>query len=233
MLKRTAVLIDAGLLRVKIKQALRAQLRHVGASLHRADGSLKQIHDLTTPQEYAARVVRFAKNCIEPKQEEIYRIFFYDCPPYEAGPSPIKPHPLGAATPIVEPAAITHQKQVMDILRGEEYFAVRTGELSFDGWLPLSDSLNDVITTGRAFTANDFKPLIRQKGIDLKIGVDTTLLAKDRLVERLVLVACDSDLVPAMKLARREGVQIVLVSLGASVKKLLKEHADIYRKPRY
>jgi uncharacterized LabA/DUF88 family protein len=122
---------------------------------------------------------------------------------------------------------------VLDILRREAFFAVRTGELSFDGWVPLDDALKDVILTGRPFTAADFKPLLRQKGIDLKIGVDTTLLAKEQLVERLVLVACDSDLVPAMKLARRVGVQIVLVSLGAGVKKLLREHADIYRQPRY
>jgi uncharacterized LabA/DUF88 family protein len=121
----------------------------------------------------------------------------------------------------------------MDILRSEEFFAIRKGELSFDGWVPLDDALAEVVRTGRAFTAGDFKPLLRQKGIDLKIGVDTTLLATQRLVERLVLAACDSDLVPAMKFARREGVQIVLVSLGASVKKLLREHADIYRKPRY
>ena len=194
---------------------------------------MKQIHDLISPQDYAQRVVRFAKNCVDPKTEEIYRIFFYDCPPYTAGPSHIKPHPLGAAVPITEPAAIAHQKQVLDILRGEEFFAVRTGELSFDGWVPLQDALADVIGTSRAFTAADFKPVLRQKGVDLKIGVDTTLIATQRKVERLVLVACDSDLVPAMKFARREGVQIVLVSLGASVKKLLREHADIYRKPRY
>jgi uncharacterized LabA/DUF88 family protein len=135
--------------------------------------------------------------------------------------------------PIVEPAAIQHQKQIMDLLKREEYFAVRTGELSFDGWVPLDNALQDVIATGRAFTAADFKPMLRQKGVDLKIGVDTTIMAKDRLVERLVLVACDSDLVPAMKLARREGVQIVLVSLGAAVKKLLREHADIYRRANY
>ncbi len=232
-MKKTAVLIDAGLLRVKIKQAIRANIRHAGGVLTRPDGSMKQIHDLISPQDYAQRVVRFAKNCVDPKTEEIYRIFFYDCPPYTAGPSHIKPHPLGAAVPITEPAAIAHQKQVLDILRGEEFFAVRTGELSFDGWVPLQDALADVIGTSRAFTAADFKPVLRQKGVDLKIGVDTTLIATQRKVERLVLVACDSDLVPAMKFARREGVQIVLVSLGASVKKLLREHADIYRKPRY
>lgn len=194
---------------------------------------MKQIHDLISPLGYAERVVRFAKNCIDTQQEEIYRIFYYDCPPYEGGASTIRPHPLGVLIPVAEPAAITHQKQVMDHLRMSEFFAIRTGEISFDGWVPIEEKLQEVVQTNRAFVASDFKPLLRQKGIDLKIGVDTAIMARDRIVDRLVLVACDSDLVPAMKLARREGVQIVLVSLGAYVKKLLREHADIYRKPRY
>ena len=70
---------------------------------------------------------------------------------------------------------------------------------------------------------------MRQKGVDLRIGVDIALMAKDGLVDRIVLVAGDSDLVPAMKLARREGVQVVLVSLGHGIKPILKEHADFYR----
>ena len=226
-------MIDGGFLRVKIKQALRAGLRRGLQPLYRSDGSLKQIHDLISPQDYVDRVVRFAYNCIDTTTEEIYRIFYYDCPPYTLGTSAIKPHPLGVLAPVVEPAAISHQNQVLDLLRRTEFFAVRTGEISFDGWKPIESKLSEVILSGRPFVASDFIPVLRQKGTDLKIGVDTTLLAKDRLVERLVMVACDSDLVPAMKLARREGVQIVLVSLGALVKKLLREHADIYRAARY
>ncbi len=216
-------------MRVKIKQSLRAQLRAAGQSLKRADGTMKQIHDLIGPRDYARRVVQFAKSCVDAKQETIYRIFYYDCPPYSGGPSKVKPHPLGMLTPIVEPAAVSHQNQMLNFLRLEEYFAVRLGEISFDGWIPLDDSLSDVIQTHRHFVATDFKPVLKQKGTDLKIGVDSAMMAKEHLVHRLVFVACDSDLVPAMKLARRQGIQVVLVSLGALVKKLLREHADLYR----
>jgi NYN domain len=54
-------------------------------------------------------------------------------------------------------------------------------------------------------------------------------MAKDRLVDRIVVVSGDADLTPAMKAARREGVQVVLVALGHTVKASLREHADIYR----
>jgi uncharacterized LabA/DUF88 family protein len=233
-MKKTAVLIDAGFLRVKIRQDLKAKLRQAGQPIVRADGSPKQDHDLISAAEYVARVVKFANGALDKNAgEELYRIFYYDCPPYTLGPSPIKPHPMGIIAPIVEQAAIDHQNQVLERLRKQPFLAVRTGELSFDGWLPLEKALANVIQTGRAFVPADFRPVLRQKGIDLRIGVDTTSLARDGLIDRLVLVACDSDLVPAMKLARREGVQVVLVSLGAGVKKVLREHADIYRKPKF
>jgi uncharacterized LabA/DUF88 family protein len=49
------------------------------------------------------------------------------------------------------------------------------------------------------------------------------------LIDRIVVVSGDSDIVPAMKVARREGVQVVLTSLTHNVKASLREHADLYR----
>ena len=43
----------------------------------------------------------------------------------------------------------------------------------------------------------------------------------------LVLVAGDSDFVPAMKFARREGVQLYLVTLGHAVRDAMLEHSDL------
>ena len=45
-------------------------------------------------------------------------------------------------------------------------------------------------------------------------------------MEQIVLIAGDSDFVPAAKLARREGVDIVLDSLDQPVKENLYEHID-------
>lgn len=51
---------------------------------------------------------------------------------------------------------------------------------------------------------------LRQKGVDMRIGLDIAALALKRFVSTIVLVAGDRDFVPAAKLARREGLQIII-----------------------
>lgn len=84
--------------------------------------------------------------------------------------------------------------------------------------------------TGRSFIDDDFKPDIKQKSVDMKIGLDVAWLSGKQIVERIILVTADSDFVPAMKFARREGTQVILVTMGhLLVKNELKEHADELR----
>ena len=60
----------------------------------------------------------------------------------------------------------------------------------------------------------------------MKIGLDVAWLSSKSIVERIILVTADSDFIPPMKFARREGVQVILVTLGhLQVKNELKEHA--------
>ncbi len=68
---------------------------------------------------------------------------------------------------------------------------------------------------------------LRQKGVDMRIGLDIAALALKRFVNTIVLVSGDSDFVPAAKLARREGVQFILDPLWQQ-RKLdeLFEHID-------
>ena len=68
----------------------------------------------------------------------------------------------------------------------------------------------------------------------MKIGLDVAWLSSKRIVDRIILVTADSDFVPAMKFARREGVQVVLVTMGHTlVKRELKVHADELRSVVY
>jgi uncharacterized LabA/DUF88 family protein len=68
----------------------------------------------------------------------------------------------------------------------------------------------------------------------MKFGLDVAWLASKAIVERIVLVTSDSDFVPAMRFARREGVQIVLVTMGHHlVKHELKADADLGRSVSY
>jgi uncharacterized LabA/DUF88 family protein len=46
-------------------------------------------------------------------------------------------------------------------------------------------------------------------------------------VKVIVLISGDSDFIPAMKFARREGAQLFLVTLGHGIKDEMREHADL------
>jgi uncharacterized LabA/DUF88 family protein len=73
------------------------------------------------------------------------------------------------------------------------------------------------------------QPEILQKRVDIKIGLDVAWLASRHIVDRIALVTGDTDFIPAMKFARREGVQVVLVSVGRRPHPDLIEHADEVR----
>jgi uncharacterized LabA/DUF88 family protein len=75
--------------------------------------------------------------------------------------------------------------------------------------------------------AADLEPNIQQKGVDMRIGLDIAALTMKGHADAIVLVAGDSDLVPAMKFARREGAQLYLVTLGHTVRTEMLEHADV------
>jgi uncharacterized LabA/DUF88 family protein len=49
----------------------------------------------------------------------------------------------------------------------------------------------------------------------MRIGIDVATLAIKRIVDRILLVSGDMDMIPAMKLARREGIQVVVVQVGS------------------
>jgi uncharacterized LabA/DUF88 family protein len=203
-LKRTAVLIDAGFLRAFLPNTV-------------GFGTLAEITEA------------FALACVSTNDgEEIHRVLYYDCPPYD-GDGRRKPHPLDSTRQPTSPAYRNFFNSVLSILKSKPYFAVRLGEMSFDGWALSDKATSEILAQGRQIVADDFEPVLRQKGVDLRIGLDVALMAKDRLIDRIVVVSGDSDIVPAMKVARREGVQVVLASLSHNVKASLREHADLYR----
>lgn len=67
---------------------------------------------------------------------------------------------------------------------------------------------------------------VRQKGVDMRIGLDIASLAFKRQVDQVVLVAGDSDFVPAAKLARREGIDFILDPMWQPIPDDLHEHID-------
>ena len=61
----------------------------------------------------------------------------------------------------------------------------------------------------------------------MRIGLDIASLTLKHHVQIVVLVTADSDFIPAMKFARREGAQLFLVTLGHGIRDEMREHADL------
>ncbi len=203
-MKKTAVLIDAGFLRAFLPTTV----------------GFAALADI---------IEAFALACVSAAEgEEMHRVLYYDCAPYD-GDGRHKPHPLDRTRQPTSQGYRNFFNSVLSILKSKPYFAVRLGEMSFDGWALSDKATTEILAQGRILVADDFEPVLRQKGVDLRIGLDVALMAKDRLIDRIVVVSGDADIVPAMKVARREGVQVVLASLNHNVKASLREHADLYR----
>ena len=91
--------------------------------------------------------------------------------------------------------------------------------------------LKKIPVTGIAnLTDADFRPDFEQKGVDMRIGLDIAAYSALKNIDRIALVTADTDCVPAMKLARKSGVQVVLIALpGGTTPSELAEHADFVR----
>ncbi|WP_202966307.1 NYN domain-containing protein [Treponema endosymbiont of Eucomonympha sp.] len=122
-------------------------------------------------------------------------------------------------------------KQFFDELKRKRKVALRFGTLADEqAHFSLSETVIKQLFNGsRVFsdiTDKDFIFNIRQKGVDMKIGIDITAITSKKLADQIVLVAGDSDFVPVAKLARREGLDFILDPLHAKMHLSLSEHID-------
>lgn len=73
---------------------------------------------------------------------------------------------------------------------------------------------------------SDFEPDFVQKSVDMRIGLDIASMAYKHQVTQIVLIAGDSDFVPAAKHARREGIDFILDPMWQGIRPELNEHVD-------
>jgi uncharacterized LabA/DUF88 family protein len=106
-------------------------------------------------------------------------------------------------------------------------FEVRLGETAVFGWTVGIAATRSLQKSPRMPSADDFVPEIRQKGVDLYMGLDIARLSLRRFVDVIVVVSGDSDLVPAFKLARHEGIRVYLDHLGHTTRRELKANTDL------
>ncbi|MDD7593062.1 MAG: NYN domain-containing protein [Peptoniphilaceae bacterium] len=159
---------------------------------------------------------------------ELYRIFYYDCPPLSKQVF----HPLYQRSfDFSKSKQYIWMNKFLEELTKKRKVALRLGQLSdYDNhyslrYETLKKLMNGSITV-QDLKESDFVFETRQKGVDMKIGVDITSLAYKKQVDQIVLIAGDSDFVPAAKLARREGIDFILDALGRPIKHDLFEHID-------
>ncbi len=151
-------------------------------------------------------------------------MFYYDAPPLTG----IKTNPVDASRyNFGSHPAHGRNQALQESLAVATDFAVRRGETVFHGWKLRPGVLQELARTPRALVAADILPDVGQKGVDLRIGPDVATLAVKRIVDTIVLVSGDSDLVPAMKFARREGVRVVLDTMGQGIRVSMREHSDL------
>lgn len=161
-------------------------------------------------------MIKVTKKSGTNSEDILFRTYYYDSLPFSktirnaSGKKKID----FSASPIYQ-----QQHSFIYSLATIDQFALRLGELSFSGWKI------DVRDPKRIP-----KPDFRQKGVDMKIGLDMAWMAGRNTINKIVLVAGDSDFVSPMKLVRREGILVYVYPMGNHIKPKFIEHSDFILK---
>lgn len=122
------------------------------------------------------------------------------------------------------------KRELIEELKKKRKVALRLGTLKTSDWRFRPQVVKELIKKTKSIdelSEEDVVFEIRQKGIDMKIGVDIATIALKNFADKIVLISGDSDFVPAAKLARREGIDFVLDAMYAQhIDNGLYEHID-------
>ena len=104
-------------------------------------------------------------------------------------------------------------KNFLKSLTRQDYIALRLGKLKVQ-------KIN-----------SDGEPNLVQKQVDMLMGLDISQVSYMRIVDRILIFCKDTDMKPALKVARINAVQTVLCNLqeGFDINDDLKRHSDIIR----
>jgi uncharacterized LabA/DUF88 family protein len=144
----------------------------------------KTAHDLHVRPAYDRFATAVADHIRGETHEpvDLLRTFYYHCPPYQSNP------PTDEENKRFGQARAFHAA-----LERLPRFEVRLGRLAYRG------------------VDDKGLPIFQQKRVDLLLGLDFALLAGKQQITHAAIVSGDSDLIPAVIVAKREGVSIWLV----------------------
>lgn len=125
----------------------------------------------------------FTNGIVRQQGGKRWRTYVYDCPPYQS-PTPT----------LDERRLVSSFDRFVSSLNRVSRFEVRLGRLQ---------KINDEERPSA-------RPLYKQKGVDMALGIDITRLSSKGVIDHVFLVAGDSDFVPAVESAKQEGVLVTL-----------------------
>jgi uncharacterized LabA/DUF88 family protein len=161
------------------------------------------------------------------ESQSLYRIFFYDCPPLTKRMH----HPVSNRSIVLgqSDTAILRTALHKD-LNDRRKVALRLGRINeeYASWRPVPSAVKRWLDEPAIFNPSDedFEIDVSQKGVDMRFGLDLASMAYQHHVDQIVMVTGDADFVPAAKLARREGIDVVLDPMHGPAAKDLEQHVD-------
>lgn len=221
MKKQVALLVDAEWFRKVLTPALFPRTPATGT----APATPRPI--ITADQFY-----RNACAALDSAEEELFRFFCYDCEPFAKH----QRNPVDGSWIRFGPGHPTYEERMrfFQEIGAMPFVALRRGVVKGRGWEIKEAFTDQLLATPHAtvpLSARDIKFGMEQKGVDMRIGMDFATLSLKRLVDRIILLSGDTDMVPAIKLARREGIQVGVVQVGTHgrLAPALIEDADFVR----
>ena len=206
--RKTAILVDGGYYRIRARD----------------------LWGNRSAKERADELYRYCRMHITEPDEprDLYRIFYYDCPPMMRT---VK-HPLTKQD--IDFSTLAGTRWAKDFYRNlleKRKVALRMGELAESAavFLLKDAALIDLLSGKKQIadlTESDFRLDVKQKGVDMRIGLDVASLAQNHIVNQIVLIAGDSDFLPVMKMARKSGIDVLLDPMKQFPKRNMQEHVD-------
>ncbi|MEQ6168102.1 NYN domain-containing protein [Ekhidna sp. MALMAid0563] len=159
---------------------------------------------------------------------ELYRIYYYDSKPFDGDSrGPISKRAIS----FKNTDQYKFRNKLFEALKQQRKIALRLGFLknSSKEW-SIRSKYTKKLLSGQIkiseLKQDDLEYPLQQKAVDMKLGLDIATLAFKDLVSQIILIAGDSDFVPAAKFARREGVDFILDPMLNPIDPTLHEHID-------
>lgn len=131
-------------------------------------------------QELVVKIVEIV-NSKTPESVDLLRTFYYHCLPYQS------------STPTEDEARrFGNTRKFFTAISSLPRFVVRQGRLLHKGFSAAGN------------------PIFQQKRVDLMLGLDFALLSGKNQITHAAVISGDSDLIPAFKVAKDEGVLVFL-----------------------